>query len=232
MKIRWIFLPFLIVVFQNQSVISAESQWTEKKLGSLSLKAAQAAKNRNWSEAILYSKQLLEGTKEIEKPNSTRYINFLKDFNRYHDKAGRLNEVASSVKDAYFLSKENLGITHPTTRMCRTLYYKLRISNKSYAAAIPLVLENISILKEGRNENYKHLQYLKQLYSLYGLSGQLQKEETTLKEFLSLSKSLYNRSDEDNISVITNLANNYCRQGKLDEFQHLIDQYNLKYFCE
>ncbi|MEZ5757658.1 MAG: hypothetical protein R3D86_05495 [Emcibacteraceae bacterium] len=112
MKIRWIFLPFLIVVFQNQSVISAESPWTEKKLGSLSLKAAQAAKNRNWSEAIIYSKQLLEGTKEIEKPNSTRYINFLKDFNRYHDKAGRLNEVASSVKEAYFLSKENLGITH------------------------------------------------------------------------------------------------------------------------
>lgn len=116
--------------------------------------------------------------------------------------------------------------------MCRTLYYKLLISNKSYSAAIPLVLENISILKEGRNDNYKHLQYLKQLYSLYGLSGQLQKEETTLKEFLSLSKTFYNRSDEDNINVIINLANNYCRQGKLDEFQRLADQYNLKYFCE
>lgn len=232
MKIRWIYLPFLIIVFFNQSVISAETEWTERKLGRLSLKAAQAAEHKKWSDAIKYGEQLLEAAKVLDKPNSPRYIKFLKDLNRYHDKAGRLKEVSSSIEEAYFLSKELLGVDHPTTKMSRTLYYKLHIANQNYIEAIPLVIENITVLKEENGDHHKHLQYLKQLYSLYGLSGKLAEEEEALIEYLNLSKLFYKISDEDNIKIIVNLANNYCRQGKMEKFNQLIERHKLEYYCE
>jgi len=220
-----------MLVFLNQSVVASETEWTEKKLGKVSLRAAHAADKSRWGLAIKYGEQMLKGVQTLDTPGDARYLNFLKNLNRYYDKAGRLEEVAPRIKKAYNLSRKHLGPAHNTTKMSRTLYYKLHISHQNYKDAIPLVLENISVLGKGAGGDYNHHQYLKQLYSLYAMTGQLVKEEETLLEFLELDKRLYGSSDKDNIKIIQNLANNYCRQKKFKEFNDLINQHQLHFTC-
>lgn len=231
MNIRWICLPFLMLAFLNHTIFASETEWTEKKLGKISLATAKAADKNRWSRAIKYGEQMLKASEALDKPNNARYLAFLKNLNRYYDKAGRLNEVPSRVIKAYSLSKKYLGVAHPTTKMSRTLLYKLHISNQDYKAAIPLVLENITILKQKPEADYNQHQYLKQLYSLYAMTGQLDLEEKTLLKFLELDKRLYSSSDHDNIKIIQNLANNYCLQGKFKKFNELISQHRLHYIC-
>lgn len=232
MKIKWIYLPFLLLVFLNQTVIATETEWTEKKLGKVSLKSVRAADKNRWSRAIKYGEQALKASEALDKPTDARYLHFLKNLNRYYDKTGRLQEVPTRVKKTYLQSKKYLGITHPTTKMSRTLYYKLHISNRNYMAAIPLVLENISVLNVGTDKDYKHHQYLKQLYSLYAMTGQLIKEERTLIEFIKLDKHLYGTTDRENTKIIQNLANNYCRQKKFKEFTELVKKHQLQFICK
>ncbi|PCI49635.1 MAG: hypothetical protein COB49_04670 [Alphaproteobacteria bacterium] len=231
MKRRWIYLPFLLIVFLNHTTVAYDTDWTEKKLGKVILKADKAARQKKWARAIRYGEQMLQGAESLGQPNDARYINQLKNLNRYYDKAKRLREVPERVKKGYILSKEHLGPNHETTRMSRTLYYKFLISNKNYNDAISLVLENLSILKKDKNEDYRQYHYLKQLYSLYRMTGQLGKEEATLLRFLDLDKQIFNSSAKENIKIILNLANNYCRQKKFEKFNSLIKKYKLKYTC-
>lgn len=232
MNIRWIYLPFLTLLFLSHSVGIAETQWTEKKLGKVTLRAAQAADRNQWTRAIKYGEQMLRASAQLDKKSGTRYLALLKNLNRYYDRAGRLKEIAPQVETAYQQSRKKLGTAHSTTKINRTLFYKLHISNRNYQAAIPLVLESISVLKTGADENYNHHQYLKQLYSLYAMTGQLAKEEERLLEFLELDKRLYGSSDKDNVKIIQNLANNYCRQKKIKEFRTLITRHQLHYSCK
>lgn len=116
--------------------------------------------------------------------------------------------------------------------MSRHIYYKFLTSNKNYVQAITLVLENISVLESGKKDDYKLLHYLKQLYSLYGLTGQLEKEELTLLRLLNASIKLLGRNDEDNIKIILDLAKNYCLQKKLEKFTKLVTTHHLRYFCK
>lgn len=231
MKRRWIYLPLLLLVFLNHSTVAYETDWTEKKLGKVILKADKAARQKKWARAISYGEQMLQGVKALNQPDDARYIHQLKSLNRYYDKAKRLHEVPERVKECYILSKKHLGPNHETTRMSRTLYYKLLISSKNYNGAISLVLENISILKKGEKEDYRQHHYLKQLYSLYRMTGQLEKEEEALLRFLDLDKQIFNSSAKENIKIILNLANNYCRQKKLEKFNNLIKKYKFKYTC-
>jgi len=230
-KRRLIYLPFLFLVFLNQTTVAYETDWTERKLGKIILKADKAARQKKWTRAIQYGEQMLKGVKSLDQPSDARYISQLKTLNRYYDNAKRLHHVAGRVKEAYILSKEYLEPTHETTMMSRTLYYKLLIADKNYNGAIPLVLENISILKKGENEDFRRHHYLKQLYSLYRMTGQLEKEEETLLLFLDLDKKLFNSSAKENVKIILNLANNYCRQKKFEEFNGLIKKYKLRYVC-
>lgn len=235
MKRKVILYSFLLIILLNHPVIdrvsAGQSSWTEKKLGKAVLKADKAARQRKWSKAIKYGEQVLLGVQALNKKGDARYINQLKNINKYYDHAKRLLEVEQRVKEAYILSQKHLGAAHKTTRESRTLLYKILISNKSYLDVIPLVLENISILGKSEAENYRHLHYLKQLYSLYGMTGQLNKEEKTLLEFLEFDKRVFGSSGKDNILIILNLANNYCRQKKIGEFYELMKTYSLKYKC-
>ncbi len=236
MKIKRIYLPLLVLVllshiFSSQPYAFA-ADWTEKKLGKVSMLAAKAASKKRWSRAIKYGEQTLEGSAALDKPDDARYLGFLKNLNRYYDKSGRLQEVAPRVKNAYSLSMKHLGVAHPTTKVSRILLYKLHISYQNYKDAIPLVLENIAVLEKGKAGDYNHHQYLKQLYSLYSMAGQLELEEKTLIEFLELDKRLYGSSDKDNIKIIQNLAFNYCRQKKLKEFYQLIKRHQLLFTCK
>lgn len=226
---KFLFLTFLLMMF---TAPPAQADWTEEKLGKVILKADKAARQKKWGRAIKYGEQMLEGASALNQISDARYINLLKTLNRYYDKTGRLDDVTPRVRQAYILSQKHLGAGHETTMMSRLLYYKLRISHKDYRGAIPLVLENISILGKNEQDDYRRLHYLKQLYSLYGITGQLEKEEKTLLHYLDLSTQLLGENDEDNAKVIWVLVQNYCRQRKFDEFEKLIASHNLKYFCK
>jgi len=226
-----IFLPFLLLIILNHTVTAGETGWTEKKLGKVILKAEKAARQKQWPRAIRYGELILEGVQTLNQKSDPRYINQLRNLNKFYDNANRLDDIAARVEEAYGLSQKHMGPAHETTIRSRILYYKLLISRKEYLAAIPLVLENISILGETKDENVKRLHYLKQLYSLYRMTGQLEKEEKTLLQFLDIDKRVFGSADEDNIKIILNLANNYCRQKKIDPFNQLMATHKLKYKC-
>lgn len=235
MRKRRRYLPLLLLVFLGHllsgPLCAASTDWTERKLGKVIIKADKAARKKQWSRAIKYGERMLQGTRALDQQSDARYINLLKNLNRYYDRAQRLNDVANRVKEAYILSRQHLGSTHETTMMSRTLYYKFLMSNRDYKGAINLVLENISILGKSEEDDYRLLHYLKQLYSLYGITNQLEPEETTLLRYLEKSRELFGENGEDNAKVIWILAQNYCRQKKILDFNRLKEIHNLKYVC-
>lgn len=235
MKYRLILLAFLMFTFLiiplSGSVMATDTVWTEKKLGKIILKADKAAQRKKWFHAIKFGEQMLDGSKILDSQSDARHINLLKTLHVYYDKAGRLKEVGPRVETAYILSKKHLGSTHETTFMSRTLYYKLLISKMDYADAIPLVLENIALLEENEKNSVRLIHYLKQLYSLYGLTGELEREEKALIEFLEINSRFFGDDDEDNKAAILILAQNYCRQKESDKFNQLTTSHSLKYSC-
>lgn len=94
-----------------------------------------------------------------------------------------------------------------------------------------LVLEDISLVGKGEQEDYRKLHYLKQLYSLYGLSAQYEKEEEVLLQYLELNSRWFGNEDEDSNLVIKMLAQNHCRRKLHDKFRNLIEKYGLRYVC-
>jgi len=232
MKRCFLFFPFLLLIFLVHPVHANETNWTEKKLGKVIIRADRAAQQKKWARAIKYGERMIVGSKALDQHNDVRYINLLKSLNKYYDKANRLQEVAPRVLEAYQLSKKHFDPEHNTTIICRTLYYKLLTLNKRYQQAIPLVQENISIFENRDKEEYRLIHYLTQLYSLYALTHQYEKEEKTLVKLLEINKRTFGNDDEDNINIILRLAQNYCRQEKHDKFNQLIASQNLKYYCK
>lgn len=221
----------LTLILTNSGSAAKDKAWTEKKLGITIIKATKASDQRKWRSAIKYGTEALNGSIVLDPPKAPRYINLLKNLNSYYHKAGQLNQVADQIQHAYNLSTEVLGISHPTTFKSRFLYSKLLISQKNYQDAIPLTLENISLLDK-QHENMPSLHtYLSQLYPLYGLTQQPAKEEEVLLKLIDVNRQFMGRLDKENIKVIIDLGRNYCRQKKLVEFDKLMKSYNLKYLC-
>jgi len=232
---RWIFLSFLYLVILgcvfSKPTLSDQTDWTEEKIGKLAVKADQAARRNKWARAIKYGEQMLSGSAILFEQHEEDYITRLKTLNRYYDKRGRLLEVSDRVKKAYFLSKKHLNRTHDASKISRLLYYKLLIAEKDYERAIDLVVENISLLEAGGDEEFRKLHYLGQLFSLYGLTKQYSLEEKTLEEMLALNKRLMGDSLKDNIEIIMNLGKNYCLQNKIKDYTDLMKEYALKFIC-
>ena len=225
-----IFLIFLCHFVTGQAVAS-EEKWTEKKLGKVIIKADKAAERKQWSRAIKYGEQVLEGSLALDKRSDARYNNLLKNVNGYYEKSNRLKEIFPRIEEAYKLSRNNLGTGHKTTVTSRLLYYKILIPQKKYLEAITLVQENISTLKKNKEDDFKLLHFLKQLYSLYGRTAQYEKEEETLVTLLALNKRLLGQDIKENINIILSLARTYCLQKKNKEFEELMNSYNLDYEC-
>ncbi|PHZ84779.1 hypothetical protein [Paremcibacter congregatus] len=221
-------LGFLLVVDQASA---GQTKWTEEKIGKVAIKADNAAKRKQWGRAIKYGEKMLEGSELLYGSEATYTITRLKTLNRYYDHAGRLSQISERVKKAYLLSKEKFKPTHNTANTSRLLYYKLLVSQKEFQAAIPLIQENISILTGSKEDKFRKLHYLEQLHGLYGLTAQLLEREKVLLELLELNKRLVSTQLDDNIKIIMNLAKTYCLQKKFNEFDQLMQRYDLKFEC-
>lgn len=232
MRIWLIFIPFLLFLFSNSMAVSYEKKWTEKKLGKVILKADKAARQKKWSRAIKYGEQAFKGSSALDQINDARYINQLKNINQYYHRAKRLPEVGPRVQQAYLLSREHLGLSHETTMISRNILYSLLVGRRDFSKAIPLILENLNVLKDDEDRDFKKLHHLKQLFSLYALTRQYEKEENILVQYLALNKKLFGKDDESLNEVVVNLARNYCRQKKITDFRELTEIYDLKYSCE
>lgn len=235
MKRRVIYLLFLIVfsldLLALDQASAGQTRWTEEKIGKVAVKADKAATRKKWSRAIKYGEQMLKGSASLYGPEAAYTVTRLKILNRYYDHAGRLSEIPDRVKRAYRLSKKHFKLTHDTVQISRLLYYKLLTAQKKYAEAIPLILENISVLTDSEEDAFRRLHYLGQLHGLYGLTVQLAEREKVLLELLTLNKRLVGTQLDDNIEIIMNLAETYCLQKKFPEFSNLIQSYDLKYEC-
>lgn len=207
------------------------ADWTEKRLGKIAVIADKSARQEKWSRAIKYGEQMLRGSGALDQKTDARYIHFLKNLNRYYDKAGRLKEVRARVKEGYVLSKTHLGLRHETTMLSRMIYYKSLILDENYDLAIELVLEKISLSKEEDRDPYKKFHYLRQLYSLYRMTEQYGEEEITLRHILTLNRQKFAISDDEIHRTILDLAENYCRQNKDIDFKKLMKSYGLRYIC-
>ncbi|MFC3051050.1 hypothetical protein [Kordiimonas pumila] len=236
MQKGWVKLPFLLlhlVIWGTASVQSSDQiKWTEEKVGYYAVKADQAASQKHWSKAIEYGEHMLRGSSFLYKEDDIEYLNRLKTLNRYYDKAGKLGEVADRVQKAYELSYATLGPRHHISELSRLLYYKLLIAEKNYRTAIPLVQENIKNLSLSKDDAFQRLHYLEQLFSLYGLTGQLEEEAQTILRFLALDRQLVASPLEENLPIIITLAKNYCQRKKIALFQELMQTYGLEYECE
>lgn len=233
---KLLFLACLLPVFPFFDLMAPaqadQTDWTEKKLGQVILKADRAARRQNWARAIKYGEQMLSGAQALNRKSDARYIHLLKNLNRYYDKAGRLTEIGPRVAEAYRLSKAHLGLTHGTTMMSRHLYYKLLLAERKYRDAIPLVRENIDIAGRGQKDPFRKLHFLEQLATLYGLTKQFEKEEQTLLHFLGASRKILDASNGELREIIMMLARNYCRRNEPEKFKALTAQHHLKYFCK
>ena len=235
METRGRFLVFLLLIGFGLSICTNsyanQDYWTEEKIGKFAVKADRAAARKRWSSAIKYGEKMLKGSLALYPKTHLEYIRRLKTLNRYYDKAGKLTKVPERVKEAYLLSKEFLPTMHDSRKTSRLLYYKLLIAQKKYIEAIDIVRENISLVGISDDEQFRLYHYLKQLYSLYGLTNQLPQEEETLVRFLELDTRFVKSPVEEQMQVIIRLAKNYCLQKKQVEFKRLIKIHNLPYKC-
>jgi len=231
MKRRSLLLCLMFSLSLPSMATAYGSDWTEKKLGAVIIKADKAARHNKWARAISFGEQAVSASRELDRKYLSRYINLLKNLNSYYDQAGRLDEVPQRVEEAYRLSSEHLGRDHPTTIKCRALYYKILIANSRYQDAIPLMKENIETSRTFPQAGYEILKYLSRLASLYALTDQFAQEEATLLELLNLNTRLFGKDDKDNIKTVRDLANNYCRQRKFAAFDKLMKDHDLKYVC-
>ena len=235
MNRRLNYLPFLIIFLLGQSgfspVSAYQTDWTEEDIGKAAVKAEKAASRKKWSLAIKYGEQMLLGSETIFGPDAPYSITRLKTLNRYYDKAGRLGQVSARVEKAYIQSRTHFIPSHDTAVTSRLLYYKLLIAQKKFKLAIPIVLENISLLSKSEDDTYKNLHYLGQLQGLYALTGHHAAREKTLVELLALNILLTSPSLKDNRTIIVDLAKTYCIQKKHQEFEKLMQKHDLKYVC-
>ncbi len=206
-------------------------QWTIKKIEKAENRASRAADKKKWVLAIRHGEKALEGLRARGEQNTPRYIQTLLKVTGFYSQSGRLGEIEARVEQAYNQARALLGPAHVLTREARAFYYARLVVRKDYASAIRLVQDAMAVLGTTMDEDYRRHRYLKHLYSLYGLTGELALEEDALKRFLALDARLYGNAVEDNGEIIQNLANNYCRQGKLAEFESLRAQHGLAFVC-
>ncbi len=234
-SVRQVWRSVAIVILLGQigvqSCFAKDIQWTEEKIGKLAVKADRAATSKNWRQAILYGEEMLEGSNLLYGLESTESVQRLKTLNRYYDKSDRLLEVSERVELAYNLSRKYFPLDHHTTEVSRLLYYKLLIAQERYAAAIPVVWENISILSKSEDDEFKRLHYLQQLHGLYGLTNQIEQREKILIRQLELNKRLLGDDVESTVDIVMNLARAYCLQGKQQEFHKLMLDFGLRFKC-
>ncbi|WP_417625108.1 hypothetical protein [Paremcibacter congregatus] len=212
--------------------MSAEDHgWTEDKIGRLAVKADKAARKKNWRRAIRYGEDMLAGTKALYPETSPDYINRLKTLNRYYDRAERLLEVSERIHRAFELSAVHLGPDHTTTKVSHLLYYKLLLAEKDYPAAIMLVKDTLARLGASEDDQFKRLHYLGQLYSLYGLTGQFEREEQALRERLTLNRLMVGEGLENNADILLDLAKNLCTQKKYQSHDALVEAWGTNFIC-
>ncbi len=222
------FLFVILYFITPPAALPLELSWTEQSLIKMILKAEKAASKKNWAQAIKYGEKALKGSAQLNKENDIQHINHLNNLNHYYDKVNQLDEIAGRVKKTYVLSKKHLSASNETTRKSRLLYYRYLLSKKKYHQAIPLAIETLSTTTE--SDRYRYLHYLKQLYSLYGITGQLEKEAEALKIYIEKNERIFGR-DEDTMRTVLILGQNYCRQEKRTLAKELMSLYDLKYDC-
>ena len=218
------------ISFTQAEARAEEASWSIQKVENLLVKAERAAQKNKLKWAILYSRKAVKGAVELWSTDEVRYILLLNRYHGYLSRANKLAIASVNVEAAYTVAKEKLGVAHTATADARQLYYKLLIADGLYAQAIPLTLESIRLTKIENQDTEETLHYLKQLFSLYGLTGQGASEETVLAQMLELAEKL-KIEETMRATILLSLAKNYCVQRKIDKFESLVEHYQLKYFC-
>ncbi len=126
----------------------------------------------------------------------------------------------------------HLGPEHYISEVSRLLYYKLLVADKNYGPATLVVKENIALLGDSEDDRFRRLDYLKQLFSLYGLSGRKAEEAQAIEDYLALEAELEIPPLEESLPVIISLAKNYCERKMYREFQSVMQRFELEYVCE
>jgi len=100
---RLFYLFFLLFALLSHSIVrghpvAGQTEWTERELGNIIMRADRAARKKQWSRAIRYGEKMLKGLEILNQPSDARYIKQLKNLNKYYDQVHQLNKVASRVK--------------------------------------------------------------------------------------------------------------------------------------
>jgi hypothetical protein len=218
--------------FMASAAIAGEGKtWSASKIEKVRKRAAIAADKKKWSLAIRYNEQILAALRSRAMQDSAPYIQALIHGADYYAQAGRVAEAGARAAEAHARAEANLGEGDELAHAARAAHYRQLIAKQDYSAALALVEEAVAALGTTTDDDYRRHRYLKHLYSLYGLTGQLAREAETLETFLRLDRQLYGNTAADHAKVLQNLANSYCLQGKLEEFGSLQPKLSSEFVC-
>lgn len=221
----------LVLLGLGLPVQAEVKQWSERKFDKTILSIEKDIRRKRWEKAIERSQKALPQCRALYSEQATSCILILKNINQSYEKIRAFNPDKTQIEGAYSLSSEVLGPTHSTTNSARDYYYKYLIFNESYAAAIPLLMEIISLEKCRTNDAYQLMERYKQLYALEGLTENWPAEEAALTRVMSLAQQVLGRDSDDFRAAVEELAYNYCTQKKYYEYFELIREQQQEIAC-
>ena len=216
---------------EPQSSENTES-WSDTRLHATIKKGKEAFDSKYWEKAIELGETALEGCSQLYSDRDRRCIRIMKNNSMAYFRAGEIEENAGNIEYAYRTASEELGAMHFSTIRTREVFHQLLLDQVRYKEAIPIVIELIEAERQTGDDEYKILDWLIQLYTLYKVEGFVDQEIPILLEMTMLTEKLLGQESDQLSRTRTILTESYCEQKQYHDFYELKRQYKIKTKCK
>ena len=207
-------------------------QQPEDRLHSTIKKTKAAFDNKHWEEAIHLGETALKDCRQLFSEGDRRCIRIMKNNSMAYFRAGKLEDHAAKVEEAYRIASTELGAMHFSTIRTREVFHQLLLDQVRYKEAIPVVIELIEAERQTSDDEYKVLDWLIQLYALYKVEGFVDQEIPILLEMTALTEKLLGEESDQLFRTRAVLTESYCEQKQYHDFYELKRQYKIKTKCK
>ena len=206
--------------------------WSGRQLDKALLEIDRNMDRGRWQRVVEDGTEALPQCIRLKTERSPACIGLLNKLNHALYHSGRFLENRARIEKAFSLAVEVLGQNHLTTRLARELYYRLLLAEERYTSAIDVLRDIIAAEKSRENDAFEIMNRTRQLYALYGLTGQYAREEDTLRSLLPMTDDLLGADTEDYRETARALAENLCSQQKYPEFFAFVREQGLDMRCQ
>ncbi|NIB43445.1 hypothetical protein HBA55_27800 [Pseudomaricurvus alkylphenolicus] len=222
-------LVAMLIYGLSTSTMADNSQ--DKKLHRLSLKMEKAAQKGRWQRVISLGQSAQMTCEALRSKRDPGCISIRVRQAIAYYRSGNAAEHIADIAQTYHLSQSVLGIDHFSTERTRDIYHQMLMDGEQYEAVIPLVIEYIEVERSKNNDQFKILDRLIQLYALYHVTAQYDREESVLNQMLELSEKLLGAEDKYSIRIAIRLAVKYCSEKRYHDFFDFAERRKLDLTC-